>query len=65
MLSLLLMKSFTLLKNLPAGLNIYDRIIIGISGTVIGTGICVLGALSPVRRIKKLEPLLVIKGEAE
>ncbi len=65
MLSLLLMKSFTLLKNLPLGLNIYDRIIIGISGTVIGTGICVLGALSPVRRIKKLEPLLVIKGEAE
>jgi putative ABC transport system permease protein len=64
MLSLMLVKSFTLLKNLPIGLNISDRIIIGISGTVIGTVICALGALSPVRRIKKLEPLIVIKGEA-
>jgi len=63
-LSLMLVKSFTLLKNLPIGLNMSDRIIIGISGLVIGTGICMLGALSPVRRIKKLEPLIVIKGEA-
>ncbi|RJQ53434.1 MAG: ABC transporter permease [Nitrospiraceae bacterium] len=64
-LSLLLLKSFSLLKNLPSGLNMYDRVIIGVSGLLTGTGICILGALSPVRRIKKLEPLLVIKGEAE
>jgi len=63
-LSLILVKSFSLLKNLPVGINMYDRIIIGISGVVLGTGICTLGALSPVRRIKKLEPLIVIKGEA-
>jgi putative ABC transport system permease protein len=63
-LSLILVKSFSLLKNLPVGLTISDRVIIGISGVVLGTGICTLGALSPVRRIKKLEPLVVIKGEA-
>jgi putative ABC transport system permease protein len=63
-LSLLLVKSFTLLKNLPTGLNISDRVIIGILGLVIGTAICVLGALFPVRKVKKLDPLIVIKGEA-
>jgi len=63
-LSLLLVKSFTLLKNLPTGLNISDRVIIGISGLAIGTAICVLGALFPVRKVKKLDPLIVIKGEA-
>jgi len=63
MISLMLVKSFTLLNNLPVGLTISDRILIGVSGLVLGTGICVLGALLPIQRIKKLEPLVVIKGD--
>ncbi len=62
-LSVLLMKSFTILKNLPGGLNAVDRAAIGVAGFVTGTGICILGAFSPIQRIKKLEPLAVIKGE--
>jgi len=30
---------------------------------VIGTSVCVVGALSPIQRIKKMEPLIVLKGE--
>jgi ABC-type antimicrobial peptide transport system permease subunit len=28
-----------------------------------GTVICVLGALAPIQRLKKMEPLMVIKAE--
>lgn len=62
-LSLLLAKSFTIMKNLSNDLSIIDRIVIGIISLIGGTGICVAGALSPIQRIKKLEPLLAIKEE--
>ncbi len=62
-LSLLLAKSFTIMKNLSNDLRITERIFIGITSLIAGTGICVAGALSPIQRIKKLEPLLAIKEE--
>jgi putative ABC transport system permease protein len=62
-LSLALAKSFSILKNLPIDLGAATRSGIAVAGLVFGTGICVLGALSPLRRLKRLEPLLVIKGE--
>lgn len=62
-LSLLLAKSFTIMKNLSNDLSIIERIFIGIISLIAGTGICVAGALSPIQRIKKLEPLLAIKEE--
>jgi putative ABC transport system permease protein len=62
-LSLLMAKSFSILKNLPADLDVPDRIAIGLAGLLFGITICILGALSPVRRLKKLEPLLAIKQE--
>jgi putative ABC transport system permease protein len=62
-LSLLLAKSFFILKNPAADLSVLERILISLSGFAIGTGICVIGALSPLQRLKKLEPLVVIKGE--
>jgi len=61
--SLLLGKSFTMLKSLSTGLSIPERIYIALISFVFGSGICILGALSPIRRVKKMEPLVVIKGE--
>ncbi|OGW57100.1 MAG: hypothetical protein A2Z09_05460, partial [Nitrospirae bacterium RBG_16_43_8] len=62
-LSLLLAKSFTIMKNLSNDLSITERIFIGVTSLIAGTGICVAGALSSIQRIKKLEPLLAIKEE--
>lgn len=56
-------QSFSILKNLPVDLSAITRTAIALAGLLFGTGICVLGALSPVQRLKKLEPLLVIKQE--
>ncbi|MBI5740964.1 MAG: ABC transporter permease [Nitrospirae bacterium] len=63
-LSVLLAKSFTLFKNLPVDLTVWDRLILGAAGFAAGTGICITGALAPIQRIKKMEPLFVIKGDA-
>jgi len=62
-LTVVMAKSFSILKNLPVDLSVLTRIVIAAAGLLFGTGICVLGALSPVQRLKKLEPLLVIKAE--
>jgi len=61
--SLLLGKSFTMLKSLSTNLSIPERIYIALISFVSGSGMCVLGALSPIRRVKAMEPLTVIKGE--
>jgi putative ABC transport system permease protein len=62
-LSFLLAKGFTILKNISTDLSMVERLGIAMAGLVIGTGICVIGALSPLQRIKKIEPLIVLKGE--
>ena len=62
-LSFLLAKGFAILKNISTDLSTFERLGISIIGFVIGTGVCVVGALSPIQRIKKMEPLLVLKGE--
>jgi len=62
-LSLIMAKSFSILKNLPVDLSMLSRAAIAVAGLLFGTGICVLGALSPLQRLKKLDPLLVIKQE--
>jgi putative ABC transport system permease protein len=62
-LTVVMAKSFSILKNLPVDLGALTRVGIALAGLLFGTGICVLGALSPVQRLKKLEPLLVIKAE--
>jgi putative ABC transport system permease protein len=59
-----LSKSFSIIKHLSAELNAVERSIITISGFLIGTSVCIVGALLPVQRLKKLEPLIVIKGES-
>jgi len=62
-LTFMMAQSFSILKNLPVDLTTFTRTVIALAGLVFGTGICVVGALSPVQRLKKLEPLLVIKQE--
>lgn len=62
-LSVFLSKSFTILKNLPFGLTYSDRSFIGLISLFLGTAICVAGALFPVRRIRTMDPLTVIKEE--
>lgn len=62
-LSLWLANTFSLVKNISAELDISLQITIALGGILIGSGICLVGALLPINRIKKMEPLLVIKEE--
>ncbi len=62
-LSTILGKGFTILRSISGDLGVWERCSIAASGLVIGTGVCVIGALSPILRLKKTEPLLVLKGE--
>lgn len=60
-LSLSLAKGFTLLRNISASLTIIEQIGIFLVAFIVGTAICILGALLPVHRLKKIEPLIAIK----
>jgi putative ABC transport system permease protein len=62
-LSDLLTGSFSLLKNISAGLSGGQQLSIAGVCLLIGTAICITGAMMPINRIKKMEPLLVIKEE--
>lgn len=62
-LSLSLTKSFSLLRNVSASLTLIEQAGIAVVGLIIGTGICAAGALIPINRIKKMEPLIAIKKE--
>jgi len=61
--SVFLAKHFMLLKNVSADLSLPERLFIALFSLVAGTGICMVGALSPIRRLKKMEPLLAIRKE--
>ena len=58
-----LASSFSLIKNISATLSPLEQISIALVNLIIGTGICAAGALLPINRIKKMEPLLAIKEE--
>jgi putative ABC transport system permease protein len=60
-LSFVLVKGFALLKN-ASDLGVGERLAIAALGFVIGTGICIVGALSPLRSTRRTEPLVVLKG---
>jgi putative ABC transport system permease protein len=62
-LSLYLANSFALLNNISASLTLIQHAEIAFAGLLVGTGICVAGALMPISRIKNMEPLLAIKEE--
>jgi putative ABC transport system permease protein len=61
--SVLLGNNFSILRSLSTDLSIPERLYIAIISFVFGAGICIIGSLSPIRKMKKLEPLVVIKGD--
>lgn len=58
-----LSKGFTLLRNISANLTIAEQTVITLVAFIAGTMICILGALLPIYRLKKTEPLRAIKEE--
>lgn len=62
-LSVALARGFALLANVSADLGLAERAAVGAAGLLAGTAVCVVGALAPIRRTRRTEPLLVLKGE--
>lgn len=62
-LSAIFASTFSIVKQLSTDLSAVERIVIALISFAGGTAICVLGALGPIQRLKKMEPLLVIKTE--
>jgi putative ABC transport system permease protein len=56
-------KSFAIVKQLSTELSIGEQGVIAAISFLGGSVICVLGALAPIHRLKKMEPLMVIKAE--
>lgn len=61
--TMVLGNSFALLRNLANDLDVVRRILIAAAGFGMGSLICLAGALAPIQRLKKLEPLVAIKEE--
>jgi putative ABC transport system permease protein len=62
-MSAALSKGFTIVKQLSTELSVREQAVIAAVSFLGGTVICVLGALAPIQRLKKMEPLMVIKAE--
>ena len=60
-LSLSLSNIFSLIKDMAVSLTVVERVEIGLLGVMSGYGICIIGALSSIFRLKNLEPFAVIK----
>lgn len=55
--------SFNLMSSISADLDPGMQVAIGLIGMFTGLAICLVGAMIPINRIKKVEPLLAIKEE--
>ena len=62
-LSAFLADTFALVKNISVELTAPEQFFIALIGLLLGSAICISGALLPINRIKRLEPLLVIKED--
>jgi putative ABC transport system permease protein len=62
-LSAIFAKTFSIVKQLSTELSLLERMAIAAISFAGGAAICVLGALGPIQRLKKMEPLMVIKTE--
>jgi putative ABC transport system permease protein len=58
-----LLAGFNMVKTLSADLDMFERLYVSALAFAMGTGICVIGAFASLRRIKKIEPLAILKGE--
>lgn len=61
-LTFALANGFAVLRNASAELAACERVTIAGLGLLVGTGICIVGALSPLRSTRRTEPLSVLKG---
>lgn len=61
--AVLLSKNFILLTRNSTDLALLERLVIALLSLLAGTGICVFGALFPIRSLKKMEPLLAIRKD--
>lgn len=55
--------SFSVVKQLSTSLSAAERVLIACASFAGGMVICILGALGPIQRLKRMEPLVVLKGE--
>lgn len=62
-LSVGMARGFAILKNVSTDLGVADRIAVGAAGLAVGIAVCIVGALAPIRRAGRTEPLAVLKGE--
>ncbi len=62
-LSLVPARGFAILKNISTDLGAPERLAIALAGLVVGTGICVIGALLPIRRTRRIDPFMVLKED--
>jgi len=62
-MSAIFAKTFSIVKQLSTELSLPERIAIAAISFAGGTAICLFGALGPIQRLKKMEPLMVIKTE--
>lgn len=60
-LFIFLSKGFSIIKNISTNITLTGEITIAIIAFIVGTMICILGAISPLYRLKKIEPLIAIK----
>jgi putative ABC transport system permease protein len=60
-LSITLSRVFALLRVMAATMTLTERIEVSLLGLAVGVGICILGALSSIIKIKRLEPLTALK----
>ncbi|MCK4912026.1 MAG: ABC transporter permease, partial [Thermodesulfovibrionales bacterium] len=60
-LSFFLSDMFVLLRDLSVALTVAERVGIGMVGVVTGSGICIIGALSSIIRLKRLDPMSALK----
>jgi putative ABC transport system permease protein len=60
-MSVSLSRMFTLLRDMAATLTVLERMEVSLLGLLVGTGICMIGAMSSILRIRGLEPLNVLK----
>jgi putative ABC transport system permease protein len=60
-LSYSLSNIFSLFQDVDITLTVIERMEIGLIGFLAGTGICIIGSLSPIIRIKKLDPYASMK----
>jgi putative ABC transport system permease protein len=56
-------QGFSILRNVSSDLGVAERIAVGAAGLAVGIAVCAVGALAPIRRAGRTEPLVVLKGE--